>query len=182
MPRERLKEHIDEEAFFAKADSFLLSINILGAQPPLLMAQCLPTLVVCSAFCVEAYLKVSAQLERGEPPLGVHNLCSLCDDLTPKSRKRVAQAWRKANADNIKLMRGNRNIPDEVKIPPNLPKSPGSGLRGVRRLAIRQERGGEGILPHRRRRRTAKDNNRVEARAGPKTGSAPNSQFRGLPH
>jgi hypothetical protein len=112
MPK-RLEDPIDAETALRRADSFLFTVRFLGRQPMEIMAAMMQGQVLCDAMCTELYMKILAQLERGTPPLEGHNLKFLAGDLSAKSYRRMAKAWRKHHPGVKKL-----KIPDEF--PKNL--------------------------------------------------------------
>jgi len=110
----RLPLLIDAEESFKRGDSFLLAHSFMESQPVEILAPCSAAHVTISAFCVEIYMKVLAQLERGEPPLGGHDLKRLAHDLTFGSFRRIERAWKMANKESLK----HRNrVPDWARIP-----------------------------------------------------------------
>jgi hypothetical protein len=98
----RLDEMIDTRELFSRGVEFISAANILQAQPPQVFVRVIPPVAVCQAFGMEAFLKVLAQLERGEPPLEGHILTALFNDLKPSSRRRIERAWRKENEAKFK--------------------------------------------------------------------------------
>jgi hypothetical protein len=113
---QRLEKPIDAESALKKADSFLFTVRLLGNQPMPLMAMTLQAQVLSDAFCTELYMKILAQLERGTPPLHGHNLKFLAGDLSAKSYRRIAKAWRKGHPDPRKF-KAPDDFPKQVKFP-----------------------------------------------------------------
>jgi hypothetical protein len=101
MPK-RLPDPINAQELFRTGEQFYYAAKIYRNLPPPVWMPGFSAYVILSAFSVEAYLKVLAQLERGTPPLEGHSLLDLFGDLTSKSYRRVARDWER----RIKKERG----------------------------------------------------------------------------
>src|SRR5687767_11574853 len=102
MAGQRVTEDVDPQQLFHKGESFYFTSVYLMTQGPSVLGPTGFAAVTCMAFGTEVYLKVLAQIEKGENPLDTHNLRNLFHDLPTQTQREIRRQWLKEHGKELK--------------------------------------------------------------------------------
>lgn len=102
MAIQRVSDDVDPKDFFHKGESFYFTAAYLMSQGLSVLGPTGFAAIACMAFGTEVYLKVLAQIEKGEKPLDTHNLRNLFHDLLTQTQREIRRQWLKEHGKELK--------------------------------------------------------------------------------
>lgn len=117
MAIQRISEEVDPEKLFQKGESFYFTAAYLMSQGLSVLGPTGFAAITCMAFGTEVYLKVLAQIEKGESPLDTHNLRSLFHDLPTQTQREIRRQWLREHGKSLKRQVVRGQSPANFKMP-----------------------------------------------------------------